>query len=222
LIITIPAQQLAPTAVAVFVVRTIVTDRLSERPIKVPGPLADPLSKDRAEASTRQKIKALWQAGDLFHVSTRYPRNRQAPRVDRLAAILRTGLVAPARCQDGSVCSDLHVVVTGSEVAYDGLVFLHRFGSQSYLYTLCVVGRFAVFVDPEITVLTQEEMGPNWVVLCRDEVYVPDRIGAEKLLGVAVHPADAGAVLGEFTDDFRRLALPLYDYEGNVLWPPRD
>jgi hypothetical protein len=204
-----------------FLERTIVTERRSERAITVPGPLADPLSKDRAEASARQKIKPLWQAGDLFHASTRYPRKQQSPRVDRLAGILRTGLVAPARCQDGSVCSDLHIVVTGCEVPYDSLVFLHRFGSRSYIYTICERGRFAIFVDPAIPVLTQEAMGPHWGVLCQDEVYVPDRIGVEKLIGIAVHPADADAVLSEFMDEFRRLEIPLYDYDGNVLWPPR-
>ncbi len=142
--------------------------------------------------------------------------------VDRLAGILRRGLLAPAVCPDGSVCSDLNLTVTGTEVPYDSLVFLHRFGSLSFLYTLCEPGRFAVFVASEIPVLTPEAMGPHWVVLCRDEVYVRECVTVEKLIGVALHPADAGAVKGELLGEFRRCEIPLYDYEGNVLWPSGD
>ncbi len=166
-----------------------------------------------------QKLRRLWQRGDLFHVATRYPRKPQAPRIDRLAGILRKGLVAPGCCQDGSVRSDLHVLVTGASVPYDSLVFLHRFGSRSYLYTICEPGRFAVFVDRSIPVLTPEDMGSNWVELCQDEVYVPDGIALEKLLGIAIHPADADSVLNELKAEFRRAEIPLYDYDGKVLWP---
>ena len=140
--------------------------------------------------------------------------------MDRLAGILRKGLVAPAQCRDGSVRSDLRLVVTGCCVPYNSLVFLHRFGELSYLYTICEPGRFAVFVDPQLPVLTQEGMGDNWMVLCLDEVYVRDGVPLEKLLGIAVHPNDAETILGELTDEFRRAAIPLYDYDGNVLWPP--
>jgi hypothetical protein len=114
----------------------------------------------------------------------------------------------------------LHIVVTGCSVPYDGLVFLHHFGRQSYLYTICDPGRFAVFVDPAIPVLRQEEMGRHWVVLCQDEVYVRDGIPLEKLQGIAIHPADAESILRELITDFRRAEIPLYDYDGNVLWPP--
>jgi hypothetical protein len=105
-------------------------------------------------------------------------------------------------------------------VPYDSLVFLHRFGPLSYLYTICEPGRFAVFIKPDIPVRTPGEMGPHWVELCQDEVYVPDGIGVDKLIGVAIHPADADSVLTELIDEFRRLELPLYDYDGSVLWPP--
>ena len=63
-------------------------------------------------------------------------------------------------------------------------------------------------------------MGSNWVVLCQDEVYVPEGIALEKLLGIAIHPADADSVLSELIAEFRRSEIPLYDYDGNVLWPP--
>ena len=161
-----------------------------------------------------------WHLGALFHVATRYPRKPRAARVDRLAGILRNGLRAPADCPDGSVCSDLNLVVTGTPVPYDGLVFLHRFGPESFIYTLDEPGRFCVFVDPAIAVLTPEAMGTHWVLLCQDEVYVRDRIAPENLTGVAVHPADADSVVGEFLADLRRLGIPLYDYDGNVLWEP--
>jgi hypothetical protein len=197
-----------------------VSDQRSGRKAKTRRPSADSLPNGSAELRARKKLRTLWQSGDLFHVSTRYPRRPDVPRVDRLAGILRSGLVAPARCQDGSVRSDLHVLVTGSSVPYDALVFLHRFGRRSHLYTICEPGRFAVFVDPEIPVLRPERMGSNWVVLCQDEVYVRDRIPLEKLLGIAVHPADADTVMSELTTEFRRAEIPLYDYDGNVLWPP--
>jgi hypothetical protein len=169
------------------------------------------------EARSLVRCKPLWQAGNLFHVSTRYPRMRGAPRIDRLAGILKNGLMAPAQCQDGSVVSDLHIVVTGSPVPYDSLVFLHRFGSRSHLYTLSAPGRFAVFVDPAHPVLTPESFGPNWPELCQDEVYVRNRITLEHLIGIAVHPADVDAILTELTSEFRRAEIPLYDYDGKLF-----
>jgi hypothetical protein len=161
----------------------------------------------------------LWQLGDLFHATERYPRKRNVPRTDRLAGILRAGLVAPGACEDGSVSSDLNIMADGLAEPYDRLVFLHRFGEQSFIYTISTPGRFAVFVDPRLAVLTPEDLGPKWVVLCRDEVYVRERIATEKLLGIAIHPADAGAVLAEFLPDFERLEMPLYLYDGTVVWP---
>ncbi len=128
--------------------------------------------------------------------------------------------MAPAYCGDGSVCSDLNLVVTGADVPYDSLVFLHRFGSQSYLYTIGDPGRFMVFVDPSIPVLTPQDMGRNWAILCRDEVYVRDRIAPESLTGVAVNSADADSIMNDLIADFQPLGIPLYDYDGNVLWQP--
>src|SRR5205807_8606484 len=92
------------------------------------------------------------------------------------AGILRHGLLAPAECRDGSVCSDLNLVVTGARVPYDSLVFLHRYGPRSGIYTLGGPGRFFVFVDPSIPVLTPHDMGREWVILCQDEVYVRGRV----------------------------------------------
>jgi hypothetical protein len=197
-----------------------VPDSRSGRRIHTRRIPADSLPEERAESRARKKVRALWQSGDLFHVSSRYPRRPDAPRVDRLPGILKSGLVAPARCQDGSVRSDLHIVVTDCDIAYDSLVFLHHFGRRSYLYTICEPGRFAVFVDPDLPVLTPRKMGPYWVVLCQDEVYVRDGIPLERLLGIAVHPADADPIMKELLADLRRAELPLYDYDGNVLWPP--
>jgi hypothetical protein len=180
---------------------------------------ASALSGESAEVRAKKKVRALWQLGDLFHVTERYPRKRNAPKVDRLAGILRSGLLAPAQSQDGSVFSDLNIVVTGFDTPYDSLVFLHRFGDYSHIYTMADAGRFAIIVDPTLPVLMQQSLGPNWVVLCQDEVYVRDRVSLECLVGVAVHPADAASVMSELLDEFRRLAIPLYDYDGTVLWP---
>ncbi len=195
-------------------------DQPSVRKANAPETGAEPLPGGGPVLRAKEQRPSPWHLGALFHVSTRHPRKPHAARVDRLAGILRNGLLAPASCTDGSVCSDLNLVVTGTAVPYDSLVFLHRFGPQSFLYTLGGPARFSVFVDPAILVLTPETMGANWVVLCQDEVYVRDRIPPEELAGIAVHPADADSVVGEFVADFRRLGIPLYDYDGNVLWEP--
>ncbi len=168
--------------------------------------------------NTHNKLRRLWKPGDLFHNTARYSRKHHAP-TDRLAGILRHGLVAPGVCADGSVISDLNIMAEGLAEAYDRLVFLHRFGDQSALYTISSPGRFTVFVDPALPVITQADLGEKWVVLCRDEVYVRERVAVDKLLGIAVHRADAAAVLAEFQAEFQRLQLPLYLYDGTVLWP---
>lgn len=176
-------------------------------------------AKSTSDARAAAKPRQIWQRGDLFHVFSRYPRKRHAPKTDRLAGILRNGIVAPGCCPDGSVCSDLTIVVTGSSVPYDRIVFLHRFGSRSHIYTVCEPGRFFAFIDPKTPVLTPRDMGRNWAILCQDEVYVRERIGVEKLVGIAVHPADADSVLDEFLPEFERLGLPLYLWDGTVIWP---
>ena len=170
-------------------------------------------------SNTKIPPRKLWQPGDLFHNFSRYPRKRGTAKVDRLAGILRNGIVAPATCRDGSVRSDLSLVATGLSVPYDSLVFLHRFGPQSGIYTLFEPGRLAVFVNPDIAVLTPEDMGSDWIILCQDEVYVRGSIAVEDLIGVAVHPADVDTVLGELLADFQRLGIPLYLCDGAPVWP---
>src|SRR5262245_26177555 len=100
------------------------------------------------------KAASPWQMGALFHNFKRYPRKEGAPRVDRLAAILRNGILAPASCTDGSVCSDLNITVTGISVPYESIVFLHLFREVSWLYTMSEPGAFTVFVRPDFPVLT--------------------------------------------------------------------
>jgi hypothetical protein len=173
-----------------------------------------------SEPQLPKDYASLWQPGALFHAFHRYPRRPDLPRVDRLAGILRNGLIAPASCRDGSVCSDLRITVTGTELPYDSLIFLHRFGPQSGIYMMAVPGRVMVFLDPATPVLTPESMRGSWPLLCQDEVYVRDRVPPEALIGVVVHPADAGPVAAQFAGDFRRLGIPLYDYHGTVLCPP--
>ena len=196
------------------------SDQPSQREAKTPESEAEPLSGGGPELRAKEPRPSPWHLGALFHVATRYPRKRHAKAVDRLAGILRNGLVAPAHCPDGSVCSDLNLVVTGTPVPYDSLVFLHRFGPESFIYTIAEPGRFSVFVDPTIPVLTPESMGDSWVLLCQDEVYVQGRVAPENLTGVAVHHSDADAVVRDLIADIRRLGIPLYDYDGNVLWEP--
>ena len=200
--------------------RNSVSDQHSKRKANTPGRRADALPDGRLEPQATTKRKVLLHTGDLFHVVTRYPRKPKMKKVDRLAGILRNGLVAPACCEDGSVYSDLNIVVTGAPVPYDSLVFLHRCGPESSLYTIIEPGRFMVFVDPSIPVLTPQDMGRNWAILCRDEVYVRDRIAPENLTGIAVHPADGDSVMNDLMADFQRVGIPLYDYYGNVLFAP--
>ncbi len=171
------------------------------------------------KASVKTGIRPLWQRGDLFHNFQRYPRRLGAPKIDRLAGILANGLIAPGLCSDGSVCSDLHISVKSQP--YDRMVFLHRFGDESSLYTISDPGRVTVFVDPEIEVLTQQELGRNWPVLCADEVYVRDQIPVEKLIAVVAHRADADSILDEFRPDFQRLGIPLFRDDGSIAWPQR-
>jgi hypothetical protein len=187
-------------------------------PIRLnPGP-----SRCRAEDRCCGRTRRIPRPGIRGPLPRVHPVLAKAPeaRVDCLTGILRNGLLAPASCSDGSVCSELNLVVTGTPVPYDSPVFLHRFGSESFLYMFADPGRFIVFVDPAIPVLTQEAMGTAWVVLCQDEVYVRDRVAPEHLIGVAVHHTDADSVAGGLIADFRRLGIPLYDYGGNVRWEP--
>jgi hypothetical protein len=197
-----------------------VNDQPSARNANTPEPGAEPLPGGGPVLRANAPHPSPWHPGALFYVSTRYSRKPRAATVDRLAGILRNGLLAPASCSDGSVCSDLNLVVTGTPVPYGSLVFLHRFGPESFLYTFADPGRFTVFVDPAIPVLRQEAMGTAWVVLCQDEVYVRDRVAPEHLIGVAVHHTDADSVVGGLIADFRRLGISMYDYDGNVLWEP--
>lgn len=111
-------------------------------------------------------------------------------------------------------------MVRGTSIDYDRVVFLHRFGPQSHIYTTSEPDRLTLVVDPEMTVLTPEDMGTNWVVLCQDEVYVRDKIAVEKIIGVVSHPADANSILAEFLPDFQRLGIPLQLYDGTTVWSP--
>ena len=76
-----------------------------------------------------------------------------------------------------------------------------------------------MFIDPAFPVKTPEEMGADWPELSQDEVYVHGRVGPEHFTGIAIHPADADAILSELANEFQRLSIPLYDYGSNVLWP---
>src|SRR5438093_954812 len=80
--------------------RNSVSDHFTEREAPLPGRGARPLPDGEREPQAATKSTSLWQPGVLFHVSSRYPRRPDAARVDRLAGILRTGLVAPGCCQD--------------------------------------------------------------------------------------------------------------------------
>jgi hypothetical protein len=184
--------------------------------------MRSPFGGDIMPRSTASKdYIALWHNGALFHAASRYPRKPKASKVDRLASILRNGLLAPASGRKHSVCSDLNLVVTGMSARYDSFVFLHRYGPQSGIYTFMEPERFMVFVDPAFPVLTAESMGTNWIILCQDEVYVRDHVPVAKLISVVIHPEDADSVMAACSDDLRRLGIPLYDCDGEVVCEPQ-
>lgn len=179
-------------------------------------------SSSRSRTSSRPRRASLWHMGCLFHVSHRYPYRAGANRVDRLAGILQHGLVAPGCCMDGSVRSDLLIQADGLVPPYDSLVFLHRYGKQSWLYTVAEPGRFFVFIDPEFPVLTQADMGRAWPVLCQDEVYVRERVPLQHLIGVVVHEADVETIVRDLSSHFLRSGIPLYDLDGAPLLEVRE
>jgi hypothetical protein len=194
-------------------------DDRSERALPVPQTGSLGVHELAAQSLAHSRIRQLWQPGDLFHNFSRFPERPDIPRVDRLARILTKGLVAPASCDDGSVRSDLNIAVIGAPVPYDSLVFLHRFGQKSGIYLLPRPGHFTVLVEPSVPVLTPQDMGPNWVIACRDEVYVRDRIAPEYLCGLVVHPADVDGVLKDFLPKLGALGIPVYLMDGTVIWP---
>ncbi|MGH7597222.1 MAG: hypothetical protein ACREOI_12775 [bacterium] len=172
-----------------------------------------------AESLAHSRVGQLWQPGDLFHNFSRFPQRRDIPRVDRLARILANGLVAPASCDDGSVRSDLNIVVIGAPVPYDSLVFLHQFGPKSGLYLWSRPGHFTVLVEPSVPFLTPQDMGKHWMVACRDEVYVRDKIAPQYLSGLVIDPADVDVVLKKFLPKLKALGIPVYLMDGTVIWP---
>jgi len=194
-------------------------DDRSERALPVPQTESLGVHELAAESLVHSRVRQLWQPGDLFHNFSRFPERPDIPRVDRLARILTKGLVAPASCDDGSVRSDLNIAVIGAPVPYDSLVFLHRFEPKSGIYLLSRPGHFTVLIEPSVPVLTPQDMGPNWMIACRDEVYVRDRIAPEHISGLVVHPADVDGVLKDFLPKLRALGIPVYLMDGTVIWP---
>jgi hypothetical protein len=191
----------------------------SKRARPVPHTASFGVRKLVTESLAHSRIRKLWQPGDLFHNFSRFPHRPDGPRVDRLARILANGLIAPASCDDGSVRSDLNIVVIGAPVPYDSLVFLHRFGPKSGLYLWSRPGHFTVLVEPSVPVLTPQDMGKNWMIACRDEVYVRDQIAPQYLSGLVVDPADVDGVLKKFLPKLRALGMPVYLMNGTVVWP---
>lgn len=180
------------------------------------------IDQGESEALAGAKARTLWQRGDLFHNFSRFPQRPDAPKIDRLSAVLANGLVAPASCNDRSVVSDLRIYAFGSATPYDSVVFLHRLGPESGLYINDTPGKFTVFLDPSIAVLSPEDMGDSWPVMCVDEVYVRDKIPPEQIVGIAVHMSDAQGILSEFHSALRSKAIPLYLNSGELLWPKRN
>jgi hypothetical protein len=156
------------------------------------------------------------------------PRGQMATTIIGYQAFLKDAGLMRSSAVSVLVASDQRLLraakAEGLEVLnpepYDRLVFLHRFGPQAAIYTVCDPGRFMVLLDPATPMLTPESMGENWCLLCQDEVYVKDRVPVGSLIAVIVHPVDADAVMTECLADLRRLDIPLYDSDGQVHWQP--
>src|SRR5713226_7302468 len=72
---------------SVFAGAKTMNPQSSERKARTKRPPADPLPDMDPEARARLKVRALWQHGDLFHMTNRYPRRHHARRLDRLAEL---------------------------------------------------------------------------------------------------------------------------------------
>jgi len=70
-------------------------------------------------------------------------------------------------------------------------------------------------------VLTPEDMGPDWVVLCQDEGLCCEGRVAKRAFHRRrlYNPVDADTVMEELLLDFKRLGIPLYLYDGTAVWP---
>jgi len=144
--------------------------------------MADPLFGRQAGAPRQEEPHALWHSGALFPcVQALSPRNPRVAVSIGLQAFYGTDCSRrpPARMVPSvriSICSNRYRCALRpiglSSSLWPSVLHLH----------LDEPGRFVVFVDPAILVLTPEAMGANWVVLCQDEVYVQDRIAPEHLI----------------------------------------
>jgi hypothetical protein len=156
--------------------------------------------------------KELWVEGVLFHRFKRYKETPEDQTVDRLIEILRHGLIAPGCDPSGKVKSDLNISVTGTEIPYDRVVFLHRYSEELSLpYVISNDSHDTfVFIDDRVAYLTPEEIGGSWPVISRDEVYARESISPEKIGAIAVPKPEIEKLSIEI-QDFR---VPLYDLAG--------
>lgn len=176
------------------------------------------VTSENGENLVRSRVMQLWKPGNLFFNTSRYSRKKGYEHIDRLAEILRKGLIPPALDMEGTVVSDLNITVIGAKYNYSEVVFLHLFGDNSYLYIPFQDDKLCFFVDPETKFITNGA-DIRWPLLCIDEVYVPRIIEPKELIGIAVAPNTLKDVYNQFHQDFKRLSLPLYDFSGKVFWP---
>jgi hypothetical protein len=169
------------------------------------------------ENLARDRVMELWKHGNLFFNTSRFPIKNGYEHIDRLAEILKNGLIPPSLDTKGKVISDLNIEATGFENNYNSVIFLHLFGDNSYRYIPFVENKICFFVDPKTKFKTNSDM--HWPLLCSDEVYVPRIIKPRELIGVAVAPNALKSVYGQFYRDLKRLGLPLYDFTGKAFWP---
>lgn len=169
------------------------------------------------EMLARSRIMELWKPGDLFHNFSRYP--QRYLWTDRLSNILKRGIVPPTLDTSGTVITDCGVDVKGGKYKYDELVFLHRFDKGSEIYIPNRRETACCFISPQVTYLTEKDMGEHWKILSPGEVYVPRIIKPEEFIGLAVDERELETIFNEFGKDFKQLGLPLYDFKGKVFWP---
>lgn len=169
------------------------------------------------EMLARSRITELWKPGDLFHSFSRHA--KRPPWIDRLPGTLKKGLIPPGLDTSGTVVTDVGDQIKGGKYKYDELVFLHLFDSGSEEYIPNRRETIAYLINPQISYLTDYDMGANWEKWSHDEVYVPRIIRPEEFIGFAADERELEKIFKEFGKYFKRLGLPLYDFSGRVFWP---
>ena len=164
------------------------------------------------EDKARSRIMPLWQDGNLFHNTKRFPKGLEG--VDRLDSILQNGLIPPGMDATDEVFSELHI--QGIE-GYDKVVFLHRFSERSLFYRPTSDDFITFFLERDIPVLSRRDI-PSWPILSFDEVYYEGIVSPNHIIGIS-SSGDLGKIVESFHSRLTELGIPVYNMAGKAFWP---